>query len=197
MAFALVPKIGDGLSPLTAFKPKYTTPGALGAGLDLVGWQAMNYGLEDVFLLKVPGLTAEQRAALQSQPDAMVVPQNLDSQVSSLALTGLKSKLESVNLPAHWITADMTYRQVVRGFRRAITFMQRWRGLFGVRLFGGGVTLDTRLNQLTAQQRQRLSAVADDLGLDRTQVTNTMTIRQVLKLLADQLPDIELGGETI
>jgi hypothetical protein len=75
--------------------------------------------------------------------------------------------------------------------------MQRWQGLGFARLFASGVTLDTRLNQLTATQRQRLSAVADDLGLDSSGVTNTMTLRQVLKLIADQLPDITFGGDPI
>jgi hypothetical protein len=196
VAYALVPKIGDGLSPFTAFRPKYADPGSLGAGLDLVGWAGMDYGVEPVFLIRV-ALSAAQRTALQSQPDAMVIPSNLDNVVSALALAGIQQKLESVNLPAHWITADMTYRQVLRGFRRVITFMQRWHGLGFGRLFEAGVTLDTRLNQLTAQQRTRLSNVADDLGLDRSTVTNTMTLRQVLKLLADQLPDVTLGGDAV
>jgi hypothetical protein len=190
VALALVPKVQDTSVPFTAFTAKYTTPGALGVGLDIGAWTGADYGSEAVYLIRT-NLTADQRAALQSQPDAMVLPINLDNQVSGLALTTIQAKLEAVNLPAHWITTDMTYRQVVRGFRRVITFMQRWQGLHGEtdRLFGGVVTLDTRLNQLTAQQRQKLSAVADSFGIDRSTVTNTMTIRQVLRLLADQLPD--------
>lgn len=192
VAFALVPKIGDGLSPSTAFRPKYVDPGSLGVGLDLSGWVAMDYGAEPIFLMRVP-LTASQRSALQSQPDAMVVPANLDNNVSALAVTAIQNQLEAANLPAEWVTTSLTYRQVLQRFRRCITFMQRWNGLFPeFRLFTSGITLDTRLNQLTAAQRQRLADVADDLALDRSGVTNTMTIRQVLRLLADQLPAVPL-----
>lgn len=189
VAFALVPKIGDGLSPSTAFRPKYTDPGSLGVGLDLVGWSALDYGAEPIFLIRV-NLTAAQRAALQSQPDAMVVPANLDNTVSALAVTTIKNQLEASNIPAEWVTTDLTYRQVLRRFRRVITFMQRYNGLWGaLRLFASGITLDTRLNQLTATQRMRLADAADSLGLDRSGLVNTMTIRQALRTLADQLPD--------
>jgi hypothetical protein len=186
VTFALVPKVGNGLTPATAFRPKYTDPGALGENLDLVGWSMMDYGLESVVLMRVV-TTSAQRTALQSQIDTLVVPNNLDSQISALALTNLSNKLESVNLPAHWISAGMTYRQILRGFRRVITFMQRWRGIIGTRLFAAGVTLDTRLNQLTTQQRQHLANVADSFNLDRSAIVTTMTIREALKLLADQL----------
>jgi hypothetical protein len=181
---------------LSAFRPKYVDPGSLGVGLDIGAFASLDYGTEPIYLLRAE-LTQEQRTALQSQPDVMVVPANLDATVSALALTTIQAKLEAANLPAHWITTDMTYRQVLRGFRRVLTFMQRWQGLGFARLFASGVTLDTRLNQLTATQRQRLSAVADDLGLDSSGVTNTMTLRQVLKLIADQLPDITFGGDPI
>lgn len=190
VAFALVPKVGDGLTPATAFRPKYVGAGDLGAGLDLVGWVGMDYGAEPIFLIRV-SLSPAQRTALQSQPDALVVPANLDNNVSALALAAIQSQLEAANIPAEWVNTSLTYRQVLRRFRRIITFMQRWNGLFPFnRLFDAGVALDTRINQLAAAQRQRLIDVADNLGLDRTGVTNTMTLRQALRILADQLPDV-------
>lgn len=196
MAFALVPKIGDGLTPQTAFRPKYTDPGDLGAGNDLVGYVAMDYGLEAAVLIRVV-LSGAQRTALAAKADALVVPANMDALVSAGALTQIQTLLEAVNLPAQWVTTSITYRQVLKGFRRVITFMQRWRGMFAVRVFGGGITLDSTLNDLTATQRQRLADVSDSFNLDRSAVVNTMTLRAVLKLLADQLPDMDLGGESI
>lgn len=189
MAYALVPKVGDGSSPQTAIRPKYTDPGDLGVGLDLFGYTAIDYGLENAFLMRVE-LSAAQRTALQAMPDALVVPTNIDSNVSGLALTEIQTKLEAVNLPADWVHTGLTYRQVLKGFRRVITFMQRFRGLHGIRLFGGGVTLDTQINQLSQAQRQRLTDAADALGLDYSGVTNTMTLRAALKLMADQLPGV-------
>jgi hypothetical protein len=188
VAFALVPAIQVS-NPLPSSAPKYTTPGALGAGLDLVGWSAYSYGVEPIFVLRMPNLSAAQRTALQSQPDALVLPANLDANVSALALSRIQQTLEAANLPGNWVTTAQTYRDVLRGLRKVMTFQQRWNGLFGDRLFVAGVTLDTRLNQLSQDQRQKLASVADDLGLDRSQVTTTMALRQALRLMADQLPD--------
>lgn len=195
VAFFLAPKLGTGQYP-DAFRPKYTDPGSLGAGNDLTGWVAMDYGFESAFLVVAP-VTAAQRTALSAQADTLVVPANLDNTISALALSTIQTKLEALNLPGNWITSGMTYRQAVKGARRVISFMQRWQGLFGERLFGGTVTLDTRINQLTATQRQRLNTVAADLNLDTSGITNTTTLRQALKAIADQLPDVIVQGEAI
>ncbi len=189
VAFALVPKIGTG--PLSdPFRPKYTDPGALGVGLDIpAGSPFSDLNDAPIYIIKA-NLSAAQRTALQAQSDALVIPSNLDSLVSGLAVTKIQSTLEAVNLPAEWVTTDLTYRQVWRRVRRMITFRQRYFGLnLGARLFAAGITLDTRINQLTAGQRQALIDTSDNLGLDRSGVTNTMTIRVALRILADQLPD--------
>lgn len=198
VAFVLVPKIGNGQflprtewTPTTGpFRPKYTDPGSLGIGLDIAGAVAMDYGAEPIFLLRISAITPEQRAALQAQADTLVVPVSLDNTVSALAVTSIQQKLESANLPADWVTTALTYRQVLQRFRRVMTFMQRWNGLVQTKLFSGGVTLDTRLNQLTAAQRQNLSAVSDSLGLDRSSITTTMTLRQAFAVLCPQLPPL-------
>lgn len=192
MAFFLTPRIGAGQFPDT-FRPKYTDPGSLGAGNDLGAYSAMDYGFEGLFFVKAD-LTAAQRTALSAQTDVLVVPANIDSTVSALALSRIQTTLEAANLPAEWVDTSLTYRQVLRRVRRIITFMQRWQGLFGDRLFVNGVTLDTRWNQLGGVQQQRLRDVAASLQLDTTGITNTSTLRQILRTVADQLPDITLGG---
>lgn len=196
MAIFLTPKIGDGLSIPTAFRPKYTEPGALGAGLDLTGWTAMDYGFENLFLVRVD-LTAAQRTALSAQTDVLVVPANIDSTVSAAALNRIQTTLEAANLPAEWVTTALTYRQVLRRARRVIMFMQRWQGLFGDRVFVNGITLDTRWNQLPANIQQRLRDVAASLTLDTSSITNNSTMRQILRVVADQLPDVDFGGVTL
>lgn len=195
--FFLVPKVGIGTVP-DPFRPKYVNPGDLGAGWNLQGrWSAMDYGFEQAFLLKAD-LTATEATTLSAQTDVLAVPANLDAQVSGAALPTIQSKLEALNLPGNWITTALTYRQALKTVRRVISFMQRYQGLFPAdRVFDAGITLDTRLNQLTQAQRQRLQDVATSLGLDTSGVTTTMTIRQALRQMADQLPDITVGGETL
>lgn len=196
MRFYFVPKIGDGLTPLSAFRPKYTDAGDLGAGWNINGrWHAMDYGMENCFLLAAD-VTPEEHTSLNAQTDVLAVPTPIDSNVSSAALSVVRSRLESMNIPGNWVTTSHTYRQVLRTARRVITFVQRYRGKFGDRIFNGHL-LSTRWNQLSEAMRQRLRDVADELGLDYSGVTNTMTLRQILKLIADQLPDTSIGGETL
>jgi hypothetical protein len=183
--FLLTPSIGDGITPETSFRPKYveTLPRLFTA----------KYGWENAFLVALE-LTPAQKSAVAAQPDVVLFPKPLDEPISSLALSNLVTRLEAAHIPATWITTANTWRDVLRGVHKAIRFMQRHQELFPERLFDT-VTLDTRLNQMTTQQRQRLSNVADDLGLDRSQVTTTTTIRQLLIMLGQQLPDTAAGGE--
>jgi hypothetical protein len=197
VALFLTPKIGTG-AYTSPYRPKYTDPGSLGAGIDLApgSWAAMDYGFEALFLVKAD-LTTTQRTALSAQTDVLMVPANLDSTVSAAALARIQSTLEAANLPAEWVTTALTYRQVLRRVRRVITFMQRWQGMFGDRVFVNGITLDTRWNQLPANIQQRLRDVAASLTLDTSSITNNTTLRTILRVVADQLPDQDLGGVTL
>ena len=194
--FYFVPKIGDGLSSHSAFRPKYTDPGDLGVGLDVTGWSTMDYGAENLFLLGAD-VTPEQHTALSAQVDVLAVPA-LDSNVSGVALSTVQDKLEAMNLPGSWVMTSLTYRQVVRTVAKIILFMQRYNGQNGAgRLFGAGVTLDTQWNQLSQAERTRLRAVADSFGIDYSAVTNSMNLRQILRLLGDQLPALSMQGEVL
>lgn len=193
--FYFVPKTADDVIP-GAVRPKYTEAGSLGAGWDVRGrFQAIDYGMEDCYLLVVD-VTPEEHTSLNAQTDVLAVPSPLSSNVSAAALSVVQSRLESMNIPGNWVTTSHTYLQVLKTARRVIVFMQKFRALSGIRLFNGN-TLATRWNQLDEATRQRLRDAADALGLDYSGVTNTMTMRQILKLIADQLPDSTFGGETL
>jgi hypothetical protein len=191
--FYLLPKIGDGIftNPL---RPKYTDDEALGVGWSLAGrWSAMDYGLEDLFLMGAD-VTPEEHALLDAQADVTAIPTPIASNVTAGALGTVQSRLESVNLPGSWVTTAFTYQQVLAIVGRVVAFAQRYHGLYGTRLFSVTITLNTQVNQLTAQQRQRLQTAAESFGLDYSGVTGTTTMRQLLKLIADQMPGFVLRG---
>jgi hypothetical protein len=156
----------------------------------------MDYGAENLMLVAVD-LTPAEFTQVNSNVDVLAVPANLDANVSALAVDTIQSKLEASNLPAEWVTTALTYRQVLGRVMRVIGVAQRYQALFG-RIFSGAISLDTRMNQLTQAQRQRLLDVAADLGIDASSVGPTTTVRQVLRILADQLnPNgLVFGGET-
>lgn len=194
--FYVVPKAADDVIP-GAVRPKYTEAGALGVGWNLAGrWQALDYGLEDCFLL-VANVTADEHNALNAQTDVLAVPLQLDNQVSALAETTIKSKLEAIRIPAEWVSTSLTYRQVVRRVRRIISLVQRFRGKFSESVFAGGLTLDSQINDIPQAKRQRLAETAQELGLSTDGISSTTTIRAALRILADQLPDVTLGGEVV
>jgi len=193
--FYLVPKVVRTGGPFgTYISPKYTEPGELGAGWDLTGrWSAMDYGLEDLFLMGVD-VTPEEHTSLNAQTDVIAIPSPITANVSAGALSVVRSRLEGANLPGNWVTTAFTYQQVLAIVGRVVTFAQKYQGMFNAPLFASGITMDTQINQLTQLQRQRLQTTANFFGLDYSGVTSTSTMRQVLKLIADQMPGFVLRG---
>lgn len=189
--FYLVPKIGTGATPQDAFRPKYVADGGI-AGV----FQSLDYGQEDAFLVAAE-VTPAEHTALAAQTDVIAVPSPIGDQVSAVALSVVQSRLESLNMPGAWVTTQHTYRQVLRAVAGFIRLMQRLNGSGGGRLFPVGITLDSRVNQLPVAVRQAFLAAAASLGLDTSAITGTMLIRVALKILADQLPPLTLGGETL
>jgi hypothetical protein len=190
----LVPKIGTGIIH-DAFRPKYFTAEGVTPALVDVVWSGMDYGLENMILVSAQ-VTSTDRTTLSAQVDVLAVPATLDAQISGAALPTIQSKLEAMNIPGNWVTTALTYRQAVRTVMKVIQVMQRFNGVFpGLRVFGGGITLDTQWNQLTQAQRDRIKGTADTFGIDYSAVTNTMTLRQILVLLSDQLPPLTVMGE--
>lgn len=186
--FYIVPKIGDGLTPFTAFRPAYVSD--LG-----VPFGSMDYGREDTMLVGAE-VTGAQHTAISANGDVTSIPLNLDDTVSAGALPTVQTTLEGLKIPAGWVTTSHTYRQVIGIVGRIFMLMQRFYGLnAAATFFEPGITLDTRINQLTANQRNRLQAAASALGLDTSFVTGPMTIRVVLKTWADAMGSFILAGE--
>jgi hypothetical protein len=188
LRFYVVPKIGTGATPTDAIRPKYI-------GDLAVPWSAMNYGLEETFLVGA-NVTGAQHTTINGNIDVISIPQNLDSAIGLVALSTVKDRLESLHVPSDWVTSDHTYRDVVRIVGKLFLYMQRFHGQQLTKFFQSGVTLDTRVNQLTAAQRTAMLEAAQSLGLDTSVATNTMTLRQALRLIVQQLPSFSLAGQT-
>ena len=186
--FYIVPQIGDGSTPENSIRPKYIADGG-------VNYEAMNYGLEQTFLAGCE-VTPEQHTQLASQLDVIAIPADLDDQIGLTALSVVVGRLEGLHVPADWVTTNHTYRDVLGVVGRLFQYMQRFNGREMRKFFESGVTLNTRVNQLTQAQRNAMTGAAVDLSLDTSGVTMTMTLRQALKSLVDQLPEIHLFGET-
>lgn len=188
LRFYVVPKVGTGASMEDPLRPKYIPElGQL--------WSAMDYGKEGT-MLAAADVTSAQHTALAANADVTAIPAALDSTVTNGALTTIRAQLEALKIPAGWVTTAHTYRQVVGAVGRIFMLMQRFDGMFRRVFFETGIQLDTRMNQLTAGQRQALQQAADSFGLNSSTVTGATTVRQVLKIWIDQMGPFTLHGET-
>lgn len=186
LRFYIVPMETDAKGTL---RPKYIRD----LGIDNSN---MAYGLEQVFLSACPTITDAQHQTVAANLDVIAIPQNLDATINATALATVQQKMEGLHIPADWVTTANTYRDVLRVTGKVFLLMQRFRGLHLRAFFEAGITLDTRINQLTQPQRQALIDAATSLGLDTSGVTGPMAIRQALKVIADQLPAFTMEGQT-
>jgi hypothetical protein len=188
LRFYVMPVIGTGTSFTDAIRPAYVGDGQLSSH----SWAAMDYGNEPTMLV-MGDVTPSEQTAIAAHADVIAAPADLTALVGSNLVT-VQTALESVNIPADWVTSGMTFRAVLRWVSSLFQILQRFNGLQGGRFFPVGITLNSTVGDLSAGQRQKVQAVADSLGLNTAGITLTTTIRAALKILADQQPFAPFGG---
>ena len=150
-----------------------------------VKWGMMDYGLIDAALL-VAEVTQEQHDTLLLNSDVTSPPENIDQNITSGAIPGVQAALETLRIPADWVTTAFTYRQILRMIAGLFQFAQRHHALHNEQLIDSQAQLDLRWNQIPIARRNRILATADSLNYDYSAVQNTWLIRRILKHLADQ-----------
>jgi hypothetical protein len=184
-----IPIVGTG-SRSDPRRPKYST--------DATEFAMVDYGFNGSTLVAA-NLSDADDVTLSSFGDVTKIPDNLNATIGG-ALATVQAALEARNIPADWITSGMTYRNMLRIIRGTFTFMQRYVGITGstAAFFGGAVTLESTLGSLSLQIRTNVSGTLISLGVDTSVFTGSMTVRQGLKAVADQLPlGFTLGGITV
>lgn len=193
MAFRLyiVPVVGTGATRSDARRPKYFSSDAAGAGnIGIIAagqsWTAIDYGFEPWMVVGADLSTSDDNLIV-GQVDVMALPFDLAPTLNSAQVTSVQTKLESMNVPAGWVTTALTWLSVVRIVLGMFSLIQRYAGIHGaVSLFSGGVTLNATIGSLPISVRTDLLAAATSLGLDTSGITGSTTIRNALKQLADQ-----------
>ena len=147
-------------------------------------WSMKDYGSIDQAVL-VADIAAADHAALVLNADVMALPLNLDSNMNAGAVNTAKTFLEAAGVPAGWVNAGVTYRSVLRTVTALFLFMQRVTAILGRPVTVTQAGLNTQVGNLPADVRDALAQAADEQGFDRTGITGTTTVRQVLKMMAD------------
>jgi hypothetical protein len=154
----------------------------------------MAFGNEGHFLVSADTDEATH-ATLAALPRVTQIPADLDQQLSAGAVNAVQNALEARNIPAHWVSTNLTYRQVLRVVMGIFQFAQVYYRLHSLTLFRGGVNLDTQASQIPLAERNRLQQAAQTAGLDVSGITGTTTVRQILRQLGEQWLDrpVKLG----
>lgn len=125
--------------------------------------------------------SAAQDTTISGNADAIVVP----ALGNTIALNATQNALESLNIPSQWLTANMTYRQVIKVLVAMSEVLQRMESK-GSKISLAG-NLDKTLSQIPAAARQALAATADDFGVNHDDVTGSVTVREALRMLAQRI----------
>lgn len=183
--FYLVPKVGTGQTIEDVYRPKYVRNG-LGQNVMSGANEVMDYGLEPVYLVAAD-VTPAEHTALVANSDVTAFPANLDASVGANLAT-VTGKLDAFGVPSEWVTTATMYRQLLRLITRLIQLAQRFHFVANQRLLPSGITLDSTVGSLSAQQRAKLAeTIASFPNGTAGAITAGMTLRAALRTLADQI----------
>lgn len=161
-------------------------------------WESSKFGADGTYIVYVRDIDAATKATVEGDAAVTVIPPLASAIPNQGTLNTVKSKLEALNVPAGWVQVGMSYQTVLHYTFAFFQVLQRWVGLGGAAVFGGGVTLDTQFGSLGAAAQQRLRDVAASFGMNFTSVTSTTPLRAILKTLADQYTaPLYIAGITI
>jgi len=147
----------------------------------------MDYGFVNSALFLAKDITQADHDALVLNADVYVFPDNLDTAVSDPTIDAF---FEGMYLPTDWLTPATTYRELLRQVGGMMQFNQRYGGIYAER-YGGWhsifdtATLQTRLNQMTAQEREVFLAAVQSFGYDPALVPLNARLRQLVKAAGD------------
>lgn len=157
-------------------------------------WAAKDFGLDRQALVGA-NVSPAQHTFLAAQSDVLVIPPFDDAVGGNPTLNQVRNRLEQRNIPATWITATTTWRQITGAIGDYTMIVQRLHALYNIQLFGSGVTLDSTLS-VTLLERLVSVGASFNPALNTTTLSVTTTVRDALIGLGSQLPSFILMGET-
>lgn len=188
LRFYLVPRIGDGVSPATAFRPKY---------LEFTTYLFnQEIGAEGTMLVAVD-FTNAQHTTLTANSDVSGFPANLDSNVTNGQLATVKAAIDAIPLPSDGIVVGTPYRAILRRLLRITRILRRFSAGARERLFASHV-MTTTLAEIPTARRDKLKAAVEAHGFSTATLVGSMTIGEALIEIAGFAgwPTITVNGES-
>lgn len=122
--FFIVPMVGAGTN-FDGYRGKYTEePGVLSSG-------TLRYSKQDSAIVMIESSQAQlDSVAAQSDATRISTEVQLDDTINGGQANSIEATLEAAEVPAQWVTAGLTRRQVIKITCGVFLFMQRLEGLF-------------------------------------------------------------------
>jgi hypothetical protein len=150
-------------------------------------WAMMDYGYRSTCLLAAE-TSAIVHNALVANSDVFAFPDNFQvsgATVSSQS-TAVQTSLEGFGIPAHWVQSQDTYLSVAHTTGAMFQFAQGLNGILGNVDPFAGATLNTQFRNLAQATQDATHQVGARFGWDTSGITPTMTLRNMVKYMADQ-----------
>ena len=150
-----------------------------------VPWALMDYGLINRGIL-VAEVDDTQAAQLDAVQGVIILPVNLDTQLTAGAVTTVRNALEAAGIPAGWVSTADTYRSVLRSIAGIFQYMQRVTAILGYAPTVTQAALNTQYSGLPGPVQTAMLQAAQDMQFDYSGLRATSTLRAILKTMADQ-----------
>jgi hypothetical protein len=165
-----------------------------------VRWQWIDYGVRPVGFLCADVSTAQHNSVI-SDAEIRTFPANLDNTLGGNRQT-VEDALEGFNLPGAWVTTGMTYRTVLRVVVGTILIAQRFAGISRNEgqdpdITPAGVTLNTAYSDMPTGYRTRLLEAIDSLGYDYSTLGASDSLRDLMRVVGQQVTPIAFLGVTV
>jgi hypothetical protein len=188
----VMPKIYGQLYPGSSesrgYRPKYFAHEST--------WSAVDYG-DDPIMLVCSDLSEVDHALLISQPDVISLP-NLDDRFTTPRFNALLNWCENNGIPSDKFNANMTCAEILRTMIRIWKFHQRMKGIGVDGLFRNGRNQERLIGSLSAKLREDIQAAIVSFNWDSNYLNDNLSIRDVLKQVADfSQGRTYFGGEAI
>jgi len=141
-------------------------------------WSMMPYGFFSYALVLAHDITQTDHVALILHTDVYNFPDDLDTAVSD---PNIDVFFEGINIPTDWLTPSTTYRELLRQLAGMFQFNQRYRGISEGHDLFETATLDTRLRNLSSQEKIWFDATVVSFGYDPNLINDNSFLRQLIK----------------
>lgn len=145
-------------------------------------------GKGETTMLICAEVTEAQHAWLSGHTDVFVIPPDLDTRPSPAELSAFEDHLETMAIPADWLTPSNTWREALRVVLGMFATAGKYAVITEESLLDSGVAMNTQLRNYPAYVSSALGQVAMNMGYPWEDVRQNWTTRVLFKWFADQWP---------